>query len=71
MTSKHYETVDSLDTLKEAIKRTRAAQEVYATYTQEQVDKIFLAAATAANVNKIPLAKQAVEAGSYTHLNGS
>ena len=61
MTSKHYETVDSLDTLKEAIKRTRAAQEVYATYTQEQVDKIFLAAATAANVNKIPLAKQAVE----------
>lgn len=61
MEHKHYEAVDSLDTLKEAIVRVRAAQEIYAGYTQEQVDKIFLAAATAANMNKIPLAKQAVE----------
>ena len=38
----------------------RQAQEKFATYTQEQVDKIFLAAATAANQMRIPLAKQAV-----------
>ena len=41
--------------------RVRAAQEKFSTYTQEQVDKIFLAAATAANKARIQLAKQAVE----------
>ncbi len=35
--------------------------ETVSTYTQEQVDKIFLAAATAANKARIPLAKLAVE----------
>lgn len=54
MDNKRYETVDSLDSLKEAIARVRAAQETYATFTQEQVDKIFFAAATAANMQKIP-----------------
>ncbi|MEE0945971.1 MAG: bifunctional acetaldehyde-CoA/alcohol dehydrogenase [Acutalibacteraceae bacterium] len=53
--------VDSVEKLSEAIKRTRKAQKVFATYTQEQVDKIFLAAASAANKARIPLAKMAVE----------
>ena len=61
MDNKRYETVDSLDSLKEAIARVRAAQETYATFTQEQVDKIFFAAATAANMQKMPLARLAVE----------
>ena len=39
----------------------RAAQREFATYTQEQVDKIFFAAAMAANKARIPLAKMAVE----------
>ena len=39
----------------------RKAQKIFSTYTQEQVDKIFLAAATAANKARIPLAKMAVE----------
>ena len=53
--------VDSVETLEEAIARVRAAQKKYAAYTQEQVDKIFLAAATAANKERIPLAQLAVE----------
>ena len=39
----------------------RAAQQRFATYTQEQVDRIFLAAAIAANQQRIPPAKLAVE----------
>jgi len=53
--------VDSVEMLEEAIVRVREAQKVFATYTQEQVDKIFLAAASAANKARIPLAKMAVE----------
>lgn len=53
--------VDSLETLEEKIKEVRKAQEVLSTYTQEQVDKIFKAAAIAANSNRIMLAKMAVE----------
>lgn len=53
--------VDSVATLEEKIARVRAAQQKYSTYTQEQVDKIFLAAAIAANKARIPLAKLAVE----------
>ena len=37
------------DQLREAIARCRAAQAEFSTFNQEQVDKIFLAAATAAN----------------------
>ena len=48
-------------TLLDKIARVRAAQAKYATYTQEQVDKIFFAAAMAANKARIPLAKMAVE----------
>jgi len=58
---KNYPTVDSVETLEELISRVRAAQKVFATYTQEQVDKIFFAAAVAADKMRIPLAKAAVE----------
>ncbi len=53
--------VDSVETLETAIARVREAQKKFATYTQEQVDEIFKAAAIAANQARIPLAKQAVE----------
>ncbi len=56
-----YETVNSVESLAAAIERVRAAQKIYATYTQEQVDAIFLAAAIAADQARIPLAKMAVE----------
>ena len=58
---KTYPVVDTPERLTEAIASVRAAQREYASYTQEQVDKIFLAAATAANRARIPLAKMAVE----------
>ena len=61
MEVKERQIVSSVETLEEAIARTRAAQKVFATYTQEQVDKIFKAAAIAANQARIPLAKMAVE----------
>jgi len=55
------EIVNSVETLKLRIAEVRAAQKKFATYSQEQVDKIFLAAATAAARNRIPIAKLAVE----------
>lgn len=51
--------VNSVDTLLEKITEIKQAQEVFATYSQEQVDKIFTAAALAANKKRIPLAKMA------------
>ncbi len=59
--TREYKVVDSVETLEETIARVREAQRKYATYTQEQVDRIFLAAATAANTQRIPLARMAVE----------
>ncbi|MBR1765095.1 MAG: bifunctional acetaldehyde-CoA/alcohol dehydrogenase [Ruminococcus sp.] len=56
-----YGIVDSVEALEAKIKEVRAAQQIFATYTQEQVDKIFRAAAIAANMQRIPLAKMAVE----------
>ena len=56
-----YEIVDSVEKLEEALERVRKAQKIFASYTQQQVDKIFLAAASAANKARIPLAKAAVE----------
>ena len=53
--------IDSVEKLEAELAKVRAAQAKFATYTQEQVDKIFLAAATAANKERIPLAKMAVE----------
>ena len=58
---KQYAPVTNSQELTDALSRCRAAQKKYAEYTQEQVDKIFLAAATAANQLRIPLAKLAVE----------
>ena len=58
---KTYETVCDLNTLNSAIARVRAAQAQFATYSQQQVDAIFLAAATAANQARIPLALAAAE----------
>ncbi len=52
--------IDSLERLEEEIARVKQAQAEYAHYTQEQVDRLFLAAATAANKARIPLAKAAV-----------
>ena len=49
------------ETLQKTIEKVRKAQQEFAKYTQEQVDKIFQAAAIAANQNRIPLAKMAVE----------
>ena len=52
--------IDSVESLELAMNRVRAAQKIFATYTQEQVDKIFLAAASAADKARITLAKAAV-----------
>ena len=52
--------IDSVESLESAIARVRVAQRKFATYTQEQVDAIFKAAAIAANKARIPLAKMAV-----------
>ena len=57
----NYPIVDSVEKLEAALARVREAQRKFATYTQEQVDKIFKAAAIAANKARIPLAKMAVE----------
>ncbi|MDW2800477.1 bifunctional acetaldehyde-CoA/alcohol dehydrogenase [Clostridium boliviensis] len=53
--------IDSVDTLVAKMEAMREAQRVFATFTQEQVDKIFYEAASAANKLRIPLAKMAVE----------
>ncbi len=55
-----YKIIDSVESLEEGFKQVRAAQKQFATYTQEQVDKIFLAAASAATKARISLAKMAV-----------
>ncbi|HAP34030.1 MAG TPA: bifunctional acetaldehyde-CoA/alcohol dehydrogenase, partial [Lachnospiraceae bacterium] len=53
--------VNDMDSLLAKIQVVREAQEKFATYSQEQVDKIFNAAATAANQMRIQLAQMAVE----------
>ena len=53
--------IDSVDALMAKMEAMRAAQREFATFTQEQVDKIFLAAASAANKQRIALAKMAVK----------
>ena len=53
--------IDNVDALIAKMNKMREAQKIFATYTQEQVDKIFFAAAVAANKQRIPLAKMAVE----------
>ena len=61
METKERKIVDSVESLEETLARVRKAQKKFSTYTQEQVDKIFFAAASAANKARIPLAKMAVE----------
>ncbi|MBE6931938.1 MAG: bifunctional acetaldehyde-CoA/alcohol dehydrogenase [Ruminococcaceae bacterium] len=61
METKNYAVIDSVEKLRKAIADMRQAQTIFAEFSQEQVDKIFLAAATAANKARIPLAKMAVE----------
>ena len=54
-------TVDSVESLEKRINQVREAVKIFSTYSQEQVDKIFTAAALAANKARISLAKDAVE----------
>ena len=56
-----YNPVDTLEELEETIARVRAAQKKFSEYGQEEVDRIFAAAASAANRARVPLAKMAVE----------
>lgn len=55
------ELVDSVEALQAKMKAMREAQKIFSTFSQEQVDKIFFEAASAANKMRIPLAKMAVE----------
>ena len=55
------EVVDNVEALTKKMEEMREAQSVFATFTQEQVDKIFFEAAMAANKKRISLAKMAVE----------
>jgi len=59
--SKERNIIDSVESLEQEIEKVRQVQKEFATFSQEQVDKIFLAAASAANKERIPLAKMAVE----------
>ena len=59
--TENYPIVDTVEALEERLASVREAQRIFAAYTQEQVDKIFTAAALAANKARIPLAKLAVE----------
>ncbi|KJF98890.1 bifunctional acetaldehyde-CoA/alcohol dehydrogenase [Photobacterium leiognathi] len=52
--------VTNMTELDAMVARVKAAQKEFATYSQEQVDKIFRAASLAANNARIPLAQQAV-----------
>lgn len=53
--------VNSVEALNQMIERAKKAQEIYSTFSQEQVDAIFKAAAVAADKARIPLAKMAVK----------
>ena len=54
-------TVNDENSFRRVLASVREAQRIFSTYSQEQVDKIFFAAAKAANAERIPLAKLAVE----------
>ncbi len=57
----HSDVVETLDQLEMLISKVKKAQKIFETYTQEQVDAIFKAAAAAADKARIPLAKMAIE----------
>lgn len=54
-------TVTTSEDLEILISKVKNAQRILATFSQEKIDKIFRAAALAANKARIPLAKMAVE----------
>lgn len=56
-----HEDIDSVEKLTQMLEKVKKAQIEFAKFSQEQVDKIFQAAAIAANQARIPLAKMAVE----------
>ena len=56
-----HEEIDSVEKLTQMLEKVKKAQTEFAKFSQEQVDKIFQAAAIAANQARIPLAKMAVE----------
>lgn len=60
-TSQIPDCIDNVEALLAKMDVMRKSQQVFATYTQEQVDRIFQAAALAANKERIRLAKMAVE----------
>jgi acetaldehyde dehydrogenase/alcohol dehydrogenase len=60
MTDNRHEPVTEPEGLKKALENIREAQRAYAAFSQEQVDRIFFAAARAAAKERIPLAKMAV-----------
>jgi acetaldehyde dehydrogenase/alcohol dehydrogenase len=60
MQKKEYK-VDDIKTLQQKLNDIKIAQQTFSTYTQEQVDKIFLAVAREADKQRIPLAKMAVK----------
>ena len=53
--------ITDVEKLQQKIAQMREAQKAFAAFTQEQIDKIFFEAAMAANKQRIPLAKMAVE----------
>ncbi|HIT90846.1 MAG TPA: bifunctional acetaldehyde-CoA/alcohol dehydrogenase [Candidatus Merdenecus merdavium] len=53
--------IENVEGLLAKMAAMKEAQKVFATFTQEQVDKIFFEAAIAANKQRIPLSKMAVE----------
>ncbi|MBP3256286.1 MAG: bifunctional acetaldehyde-CoA/alcohol dehydrogenase [Clostridia bacterium] len=59
--SKEYERITDVESFERVFENVKKAQKEFSTFSQEQVDKIFLAAATAANQARIELAKMAVE----------
>ena len=61
MDNKEYPITETNEQLLKNLERVREAQKIFAEYSQEQVDAIFKAAAIAANMKRIPLAKMAVE----------
>ncbi len=61
MTENKTTVIDTVDALLTKMNEMKEAQRIFATYSQEQVDKIFFAASVAANKHRISLAKMAVE----------
>lgn len=59
--NKMQDIIDSQEKLESLIATVREAQKKFASFSQEQVDKIFFEASKAANVARISLAKMAVE----------